>query len=205
MVLATVSHSNQSSGTKQPYGVWSHQLPLMRLSSRSPTPQKPLRTGQAVTQNVRLDPRRVTVRCWRAAEESRPPSVGTSSSPPRRLSSLSTRSPGRLGRSRRLGVTTPVSSRLMLSLPPVTGPGANPSVMGSGVCRSATAEVEPQRIVVRARSPWCPSSACSSPGRAGGPTSRSVHVFSSRQGFGSWSVQPFRKRFRSKACCFRHR
>jgi hypothetical protein len=34
-----------------------------------------------------------------------------------------------------------------LFIQPVTGPGANPSVMGSGVCRNATAEVEPHKIV----------------------------------------------------------
>ena len=32
MVLATASHPHEASGTKQPYGVRSHQLPLMRLS-----------------------------------------------------------------------------------------------------------------------------------------------------------------------------
>jgi hypothetical protein len=40
------------------------------------------------------------------------------------------------------------SAGLISSIQPVTGPGANPSVMGSGVCRNATAEVEPQVIVV---------------------------------------------------------
>ena len=65
MVLATVSHS-QASGTKQPYGVRSHQLPLMRLSRRSATPQKPLRADTTVIQRRRLDPRRVTASRWRA-------------------------------------------------------------------------------------------------------------------------------------------
>jgi hypothetical protein len=54
-----------SSGTKQPYEVRSHQLPLMRLSHRSATPQKPLRADKPVTQSERLDPRRVTASCWR--------------------------------------------------------------------------------------------------------------------------------------------
>lgn len=51
---------------------------------------------------------------------------------------------------------------------PVTGPGANQSVTGSGVCRMATAEVRPHEYVAGSRSPCCPSSAFSSPGRAGG-------------------------------------
>ncbi len=71
MVRATVSHS-QASGTKQPYGVRSHQLPLMRLSHRSATPQKPLRADSTVIQNGRLDPRRVTASHWRVRGESRP-------------------------------------------------------------------------------------------------------------------------------------
>ena len=45
-----------SSGTKQPYEVRSHQLPLMRLSLRSATPQKPLRADRPVTLVARLDP-----------------------------------------------------------------------------------------------------------------------------------------------------
>ena len=60
VVRATVSHSVKASGAKQPYGVRSHQLPLMRLSRRSATPQKPLRADATVTQRRWLDPRRVT-------------------------------------------------------------------------------------------------------------------------------------------------
>ena len=86
------------SGTKQPYGVGSHQLPLMRLSGRSPTPQKPLRADDPVIQSGQLDPRRVTARCWRRPGESRPPAGGVPSPRPHRLSSSLTRSSGRRGR-----------------------------------------------------------------------------------------------------------
>src|SRR5262249_5027625 len=66
---------------------------------------------------------------------------------------------------------------------PVTGSGANPNAMGSGVCRSTTEEVEPQEPVVRSRSPWCPSSAAQlpEPGRwsplVAHHPSRTVHAF----------------------------
>jgi len=42
-----------------------------------------------------------------------------------------------------------LSARLISSIQPVTGPGANPSATESGVCRSVTGEVRPQKIVAR--------------------------------------------------------
>ena len=85
-----------------------------------------------------------------------------------------TRSSGRIGRAM-VGSLQGVDD-------PVTGPGANPIVVGSGVCRSATSEVEPQKSVAIDRGRrCCPSSACSSPDRAGGSCGRRsgpVHVFS---------------------------
>ena len=99
---------------------------------------------------------------------------------------------------------------------PVTGPGANPNGVGSGVCRSATREVEPQKSVAIGRGRrCCPSSACSSPGRAGGSRNRwsgPVHVFSFEAVLVLLLVRvtptvthAARNRFASKGTCLRHR
>jgi hypothetical protein len=58
-------------------------------------------------------------------------------------------------------------SRVLTVRSPIRGP--IPNGVGPGVCRSATREVEPQKSVAIGRGRrCCPSSACSSPGRAGG-------------------------------------
>jgi len=100
------------------------------------------------------------------------------------------------------------STRLISPSPPVTGPGANPNAMGSGVCRSTTGEVEPQEPVVRSRSPMVPQFGRTAP-RAGPVVahhpSRTVHAFFLfARGFWS-STQPFKKRLRSNGTCWRHR
>src|SRR5262245_54182084 len=74
MVRATVSRSFPS-GTKQPYGVGSQRLSLLRLPRRSAAPQKPLRADPTVTQGRRLDPRRVTALGWRSGGGFEPPPV----------------------------------------------------------------------------------------------------------------------------------
>src|SRR5262245_10478377 len=74
MVRATVSRSFPS-GTKQPYGVGSQRLSRLRLPRRSAAPQKPLRADSTVTQNRRLDPRRVTALGWRSGGGFEPPPV----------------------------------------------------------------------------------------------------------------------------------
>ena len=183
MVLATVSDPRAASGTKQPYEVRPLHLPAKRLPGRSPTPQKPLRADDPVTLVAWLDPRRVTARAGGSAGESRPPAVVGSSSRPHRLSSSDTRSSGRIGRPRRTRAAS-VSSGLISSPRPPTGhrSGGQSMQAGSGVCRSTTREVEPHETVVRTRSPWCPGSASSSPDRAGGRASRSVHVVFSSPG-----------------------
>ena len=124
------------------------------------------------------------------------------------------------------GVATLVLFQIdLVIIRPVTGPGANQSVAGSGVCRNATREVGPQRMLRETRSPERPSSADSSPGRAGGLASQAVHVFAPAARAGrslhrtagarappipSPAVlvlvgHPFKKRVTSKACCLRHR
>ena len=65
--------------------------------------------------------------------------VGAASLVPRRLSSCA------LGR--RAASVGQLGDGLQGVDGPVTGPGANPSHSGSGVCRSATSEVEPQKSV----------------------------------------------------------
>src|SRR5262245_9472776 len=85
MVRATVSRSSPS-GTKQPYGVGSLILwdqPLPRLGA---TPQKPLRADSTVTQQRRLDPRRVTAVAWRSGGGIETPARRGSSRRPHRLS-----------------------------------------------------------------------------------------------------------------------
>src|SRR5262245_58965905 len=74
MVRATVSRSFPS-GTKQPYGVGSQRLSLLRPPRRSAAPQKPLRADPTVTQGRRLDPRRVTALGWRSGGGFEPPPV----------------------------------------------------------------------------------------------------------------------------------
>ena len=113
------------------------------------TPQKPLRAGPAVTQNQRLDPRRVTARRWRAGEESRPPSAGSSSSAPRRLSSYSTRSPGRLGRPRRRTQRRLFSSRLISSTGTGHRPGGQSKRNGVGRVPQRDRGIESQKSVTR--------------------------------------------------------
>ena len=68
---------------------------------------------------------------------------------------------------------------------PVTGAGANPIATGSGVCRSETEEVKPQRMSRRSAVAVVPQFGRVAP-RTGPEfhASRSVHVFSLRQGFG---------------------
>ena len=100
----------------------------------------------------------LTVSGGDAPRESRP-ACGRGGLPPAASAQfVCTRSSGRIGRAM---VSRGVDD-------PVTGPGANPNEVGSGVCRSATSEVEPQKSVAIDRGRrCCPSSACSSPDRAG--------------------------------------
>jgi hypothetical protein len=155
MVRAPVSRSLPS-GTKQLYGVRSHRLPPMRLSGRSPTPQKPLRADRPVTHcRTARPPKGDGSVLAISAGESRPPAVVGSSSRPHRLSSSLTRSSGRIGRRRRSGRR--VNSSKLISSPSAGHRSGGQSMQtGSGVCRSTTAEVEPHKTVVRARSPGVP-------------------------------------------------
>jgi hypothetical protein len=59
-----------ASGTKQSYEVGSQQLPLLRLSHRSATPQKPHRADATVIQNGQLDSRHAWK--WRPGGKRRP-------------------------------------------------------------------------------------------------------------------------------------
>jgi hypothetical protein len=82
-------------------------------------------------------------------------------------------------------------SRVLTVRSPVRGP--IPNGVGSGVCRSATSEVEPQKSVAIGRGRrCCPSSACSSPGRAGGSRVgiRRRSSLLLRSGFGFVPVTP---------------
>ena len=138
--------------------------------SQGATPQKPLRADEPVKQNGELDTLRVDgvgrrrtagieTRVW----SGRPPSC--------RVGSVRVHSV--------VGPHRSVLSRWLTIRSPVRGP--IPSEAGSGVCRSATSEVEPQKSVAIGRGRrWRPSSACSSPGRAGVSRggSDAVHLFS---------------------------
>ena len=121
----------------------------------------------------------------RSPEESRP-ACGRGGLP-RAASAqfVCTRSSGRIGRA--------MVGHLQAVDDPVTGPGANPNEVGSGVCRNATSEVEPQKSVAINRGRrCCPSSACSSPVRAGVSRVR-IRRRSSlllRSGFGFVRVTP---------------
>jgi hypothetical protein len=112
-------------------------------------PQKPLRAGGAVTQcRAARSPEGVTASTGEAARESSPrpslaPTEDRIGSVRHRLARRAASVAGTAPR-RRLN-----SSKLISPTPPVTGPGANPSATGSGVCRSTTREVGPQGSVVQ--------------------------------------------------------
>ena len=129
--------------------------------SQEATPQKPLRADEPVNQNGELNTLGVDgvlageLRRNRDLRES-----GTTAGKPRRLSSLS------LGRRAASVGRWSGISRALTVRSPVRGP--IPNHTGSGVCRSATSEVEPQKsVAISGGRRCCPSSACSSPGRAG--------------------------------------
>ena len=145
--------------------------------------QKPLRADGPAIQNGELDPRRVTVtrrRCTRGIETS----VCSGRLPVHRVGSVRLRSavgPHRVG-----------DGSARVACHPVTGAGANPSQAGSGQCRRETTRdrVPEERLIGRGR-PWRPSSAGSSPHRAGVHkinASGSVHVFLFARGFGLCSL-----------------
>jgi hypothetical protein len=131
-----------------------------------------------------------------APEESRPPCVRGNFPLPRRLSSSA------------LGRRAASAGRWLQMVEianPVTGAGANPSEAGSGNSRRETIRdrVPQERLIDRGRR-WCPSSAGSSPHRAGGHevASRSVHLFLFARGLGfGWVTTPeSASRRRGPAC-----
>jgi hypothetical protein len=161
-----------------------HQTAL-RGRARSPIREADCRRHQRRLRNLSVPTNRssktasstpfgLTASGGNAPRESRP-ACGRGGLPPAASAQfVCTRSSGRIGRA--------ILACLQGVDDPVTGPGANPIVVGSGVCRSATREVEPQKSVAIDRGRrCCPSSACSSPDRAGvsrGRRSGPVHVFS---------------------------
>ena len=166
-------------GTKQPYGVRPPTLPGRR---RSPTTGDAPETSPC--RRVRrflddgLDPRRVTVRGRPAAGESRPPSAGGDSPGPRRHQFIRARPSGRLGWAMVLRWSH------VIPRSPARGPIQADGV-GVGVGRSATSEVEPQKVSRESRS--SPGAPVRQTAPRTGPVARidassSVHVFPLRQG-----------------------
>ena len=117
------------------------------LSPSPATPQKPLRADEPVKQNGELDPFRVdgVGRRLTAGIETR---VWSGRPPGRRVGSVH---PHSVVGPHRSGTWV---SRVLTIRSPVRGP--IPNGVGSGVCRSATSEVEPQKSVAPARSPVVP-------------------------------------------------
>ena len=220
MVRFAVSRFHRS-GTNQPYEVGPGQTAgtsraaRRRLSRRSATPQKPLRTDEPVTQIDKLDPRRVTADRGRAPGESRPPGVGCSRS--RRVGSVSPHSVVGPPQSQRRWSAPCPSNRRPIPIgfardlrSPARGP-IQPW-QGSDRCRSETEEVEPQTTSRQCGRRDCPSSAVQlpEPGRSSPHRDCSFFCLSKlcvgRGAVVGVSAQPFRKkRWRSKARCWRHR
>jgi hypothetical protein len=180
-VLARV----QPSGTKPLYEV-KPPSPFAKatVALKRATPQIPLRADEPVIQNGELDPRKETASGRRGTG-----GIETSVCSGRLPFAASaqfvcTRSSGRIG----------WAMLQLVGIEPVTGQGANPNVMGSGVCRSETTRdrVPEERLIHRGRR-VAPVRRAAPPAGRGGRcheinTSRSVHVFSLRQGFWSWSL-----------------
>ena len=131
---------------------------------RPATPQKPLRADEPAKQNGELDPRRVTASGRRAPEESRPP-CGRGDC--RRAASAqlvvhSVVGPHRSGDGPRgRGVDDPVTGRGPIQ---TDGVGHVPQRDERGRASEVGRDDRGRR--------WCPSSACSSPDRAGGSRGR---------------------------------
>lgn len=114
--------------------------------TRSATPQKPLRADATVTQSAWLDPRWATGVAVSAGagggNRDLRPSLLPAFTASAQLVVDSSVGPHRSQRPWANGRV--FSSRLISSAAPVTGPGANPTAMGSGVCRSETEGSSPK-------------------------------------------------------------
>src|SRR5262245_15199760 len=186
MVRATVSRSFPS-GTKQPYGVGSQRLSLLRLPRRSAAPQKPLRADPTVTQGRRLDPRRVTALGWRSGGGFEPPPVVVRADD--RIGSVSRGLVGRAASVDRVrGVGDPrtlVPARLISSVNRSPARGPIQAQRGRACAAVRLQGSGPKRTSRGCGRRGAPVRPFSSPDRAGGLSSRSVHGFILRGGFGS--------------------
>jgi hypothetical protein len=188
MVHATVSGSVKPSGTKQLYEVWP---PAPSGAATAAVSRRRLRNLSVPT----IRSSKTTSSIPQGGDSSRQAhsggietSVSRERLPPAASAQLGcTRSSGRIGGR---------GSSKGRSCSAGAGPRANPNATGSGVCRTATQRDRcPTRIVTRARSPECPSSASSSSGRAGGRVRRSSPYATPSQVFGSARpVPPSRRR-----------
>jgi hypothetical protein len=165
-------------------------------------PQKPLRADGPVKQSGVLDPRRVTASARQPPWESRPTRGRGDWRSPRRRQLGCTRPSGRIGWAMAQHRSHVNTGRR----------GGGQSRLGRGRAFAAARRVRgraPDDASAKRGRPWCPSSAYSSPPRAGGRKinpSDPVHVSALfAGGLGRRSTHPFRNRFTSNGTCLRHR